>query len=153
MSVNKEIEGNPKVFEYADLHLKCGACGEDAVVFENVKGGLRVDLYTTDQHKLTLKCDKCGAEMELYYTEAINPPVEEDKKDEESQIEKVQSETEKENEPTKEEIEEFVEELQEELEKIDEKLDSLDEDPQMGNEVMTEELQDEQIPEKSKTEE
>jgi len=141
MSVNKEIEGNPKVFEYADLHLKCHACGEDAVVFENVKGGLRVDLYTTDQHKLTLKCDKCGAEMELYYVESVNPPKE-TKEDEKSQDEEVQSETSEKDEPSKEEIEEFVEELQEELNEIDKKLDSVEE-----------ELQDEQIPEESKTEE
>jgi len=137
MSVNKEIEGNPKVFDIADMHLKCHSCGEDVTVFENVKGGLRMDLYTTDQHKLTLKCDKCGATLELYYTEAANPPKE---KEDEKENEKVQVETTEVNEPQTEEVEELIEELREELDSIDEKLEK-------------EETEDEQIPEESKTEE
>jgi len=45
-------------------------------VMENVKGGLRhQDLYTTDHHKFTMECPKCGAKLEYYFTEAVNPPA------------------------------------------------------------------------------
>jgi len=154
MGVNKEIEGNPKVFDYADMHLKCHSCGEDVVIFDNVKGGLRVDLYTTDQHKLVLACDKCGAKMEMYYTEAANPPAEAveaqeamkevadaiEKAKENDTDEEVQSETSEDDEVKKEAVKELVDEIMEDLEKIDAKLEE-------------EEPQDEQIPEEVKAEE
>jgi len=83
---NKGVEDpkidNPTVFKYADAFLKCHKCGADTKVFENVKGGMEVVLYTTDQHKLILHCAKCDNRLEIGFKEASNPPKEDKKADE-----------------------------------------------------------------------
>lgn len=130
--MDKEIIGevnleNPKVYQYADFTFKCHSCGNEVTLIENVKGGLRYDLYATDQHRLKVTCNQCGNSLELFFKEAANPPIE----DEETQDEEVQSET-------PEDIEVSGEE---------EALKT-----ESGTELK-EESEDEQVPEESKTEE
>lgn len=100
MSEQETKKPETKVFEVADFHLKCYGCGNDVVVIPNVKGGLRTDLYTTNEYKFTMECSKCGAKLEYYFTEAANPEIEEDEKNEEVQ-DKVEEDSE--SQPTTEE--------------------------------------------------
>ena len=58
----------PKLFENADLVLTC-KCGNKDILHTNVQGGIRVDLYTTDNHKLVLGCSKCGSKLEMAFEE------------------------------------------------------------------------------------
>lgn len=91
----KQEEKEIKVFNYGDFHLKCHNCGHDEIVAKNVKGGLRMDIYTTDQHKLIMECSECGAKLEYYFTEAANPPKEEEDEDKDEEVQdKVETESE-----------------------------------------------------------
>lgn len=64
--VSNKID-DPVVFDRGDLCLKCHVCKHEQVLQENVVGGLRFDLYTTDQHKIIFHCKACGTRMEMFY--------------------------------------------------------------------------------------
>lgn len=72
-------------YEFGDMYVEC-KCGHEQLVAENVPGGIRFDVYTTDKHDIALMCSKCGAKLRLFFKEAANPPQpkEEDGKDSES---------------------------------------------------------------------
>lgn len=73
--ITQEIN-QPTTFSMGDFTLRCFQCNNDEVLQPNIRGGLRFDMYTTDQHKITLSCKHCGAKMELFYKESA-PLVEE----------------------------------------------------------------------------
>lgn len=85
--MNKEVEATPiptpekepTRYEYGDFTLECGKCGLKQVLFENDKGGRKIEhsIFTTDVHEMKMACEECGNFMRLYYQEASNPPVEE----------------------------------------------------------------------------
>ena len=68
--ISQEIT-DPKVFAEGDFCLSCGICGGVETLQSNIRGGLRFDMYTTDQHRLTLKCKNCGAKMDLFFKESV----------------------------------------------------------------------------------
>lgn len=105
MGVNTTIEGDPKVFEYADMYLVCHSCGHRMKIFESVKGGMQINLFTTDKHTLTLTCENCGNELELLYEEAEPPKEIEDEENEEIQSE-ITEDSEQESEEEELEIKE-----------------------------------------------
>jgi len=86
--IEETVIDDPIVYEYADAYLTCHKCGAEFKLFENVKGGMRVDLYTTDQHKLILHCTECDNKMEIGFKEASNPPVEENTKENDEELTK-----------------------------------------------------------------
>lgn len=67
--IAQEIK-EPVVYRAGDLCIKCFKCSAVNTLQENVNGGLRFDMYTTDQHKIILRCPTCGNKMELFYTES-----------------------------------------------------------------------------------
>jgi len=58
--------------------LKCHVCGHEQVLQENVHGGLRIELYTTDVHKLVLACEECKSKLEMYFVETPELNIEEE---------------------------------------------------------------------------
>ena len=89
--LSKEI-ANPTVFRQANLVLQCYACGHKEILHENVVGGLRFDMYTTDQHELALGCKVCGTRLKLYY-EDTTPIVDTIVEDTTAQVEELESAT------------------------------------------------------------
>lgn len=68
---NKNIER--KEYEFGDLYVKC-SCGVEAPIKggEGIYGGVRVELYTLSDHEFTLKCEKCGTKITLFFKESEN---------------------------------------------------------------------------------
>ena len=58
-----------RTYDFGDLTLECGRCGERHVLESGVEGGVQVILPTTDKHNLTMTCTKCGNFTKLYFTE------------------------------------------------------------------------------------
>ena len=91
--ITQEIN-KPTMYERGDFVMKCYKCQFEDTLQKSVAGGLRFDMYTTDQHKITLACKACGNKMELYFKESaideqLTETVEEitDNKDEKSVLE------------------------------------------------------------------
>ena len=72
--IAQEIK-EPVVYRAGDLCIKCFKCSAVNTLQENVNGGLRFDMYTTDQHKIILRCPTCGNKMELFYTESASVEI------------------------------------------------------------------------------
>lgn len=56
-------------FDFGDLTLECGRCGERQVLEYGVEGGVQVILPTTDKHNMQMTCSKCGNYTKLFFTE------------------------------------------------------------------------------------
>ncbi len=137
MSETKQEATQPKikVYEYADFHIKCHTCGHDEVAIANVKGGLRTELFTTDQHKFVMECKQCGAKLEYYFTEAVNPPEPEEEEVIPPEVAKPE-EAVKVEEVEKTEKNDTNEEVQSQAEEADEVQAEVEEEPQIDAGVM-----------------
>ena len=71
--LTQEIK-QPVVYAAGDLCIKCFKCSATNTLQENIVGGLRFDMYATDQHKIILQCPTCGNRMELFYVESAQTP-------------------------------------------------------------------------------
>jgi len=58
-----------KQFDFGDLQMSCGRCGEITLMDSGVEGGIQLLLPTTDKHEMKMVCQKCGNFMRLYFTE------------------------------------------------------------------------------------
>jgi hypothetical protein len=58
-----------RTFDFGNLTLECGRCGNQEILELGVEGGIQVILPTTDKHKLDLVCPKCKNFIKLYFTE------------------------------------------------------------------------------------
>jgi ribosomal protein S27E len=66
----EEVESLPtkaEQFEFADLYIKCGQCGEETKLIKEVEGGLSIVLPTRSDTVMTLACPKCGNKITLFY--------------------------------------------------------------------------------------
>lgn len=68
---NIEKKEEPQMIDYkfGDLYTKC-SCGNEDLVVEGIKNGIRFELYTTDKHNIKLGCKKCGSHITLFFKEA-----------------------------------------------------------------------------------
>jgi len=98
-------------WEYGDLQLSCSHCGNVETVEKGIKDGLQFVLPTTDEHKLKLKCSKCGVTLLMNFKESD----EETKKESKEKFEAWQ----KEQEDKKTEATELVEKAEEVIEEQD----------------------------------
>lgn len=61
-----------KRFEYGDLFIKCSQCNSDLKFKDGIRGGLRIELPTTDKHEIILECAKCKNKLSMYWKESDN---------------------------------------------------------------------------------
>jgi hypothetical protein len=73
--INEETVATPKLdyrdFDYGDLKLECGRCGETTLIDEGIEHGIQVILPTTDKHELKLTCTNCKNSLRLFFTENL----------------------------------------------------------------------------------
>lgn len=58
-----------KSFQFGDLYMSCGRCGETELRDSGIEGGIQLILPTTDKHEMKMVCSRCGNFMRLYFTE------------------------------------------------------------------------------------
>jgi hypothetical protein len=68
----KKVEEVPLVdYVFGDLYVTC-KCGNEDLVAEGIKSGIRFDIFTTNKHTVKLGCKACGAQLTLGFKEAKN---------------------------------------------------------------------------------
>lgn len=63
----KKEETPLEVYDIANLKFKCHCCGNEQIIEQDVQGGIRFDLYTTNKHKLVMACSQCKAMLEMSF--------------------------------------------------------------------------------------
>ena len=63
----KKEETPLEVYDVANLKFKCHCCGNEQIIEQDVQGGIRFDLYTTNKHKLVMACSQCKAMLEMSF--------------------------------------------------------------------------------------
>lgn len=64
---SKKEETPLEVYDIANLKFKCHCCGNEQIIEQDVQGGIRFDLYTTNKHKLVMACSQCKAMLEMSF--------------------------------------------------------------------------------------
>lgn len=66
----------PRLFELADFVSTC-SCGNTDVIIPNTRDGVKLELYPTDMHEMSVGCSKCGTVIKLHFREAFEMTNEE----------------------------------------------------------------------------
>jgi hypothetical protein len=70
--VEEVVQEIPLVdYVFGDLYVTC-KCGNEDLIAEGIKSGIRFDIFTTNKHTVKLGCKACGAQLSLGFKEAKN---------------------------------------------------------------------------------